>query len=109
MTAAVLLPGRKDFDSAAFLDAAGVTESHVAQVDLSLDISTLIARGKNDDEIVEELEISLPNAKDLVAEIRARLKSDLAALPGCLCGKDSLVQGYEPSSRSQSGQRTRTS
>jgi hypothetical protein len=73
---AVLLPGRKEFDSPAFLAAAGVTESHIAQVEQSLDIQTLIVQGKNNEEIIQELEITLPMAQELIAEIRARLNSD---------------------------------
>jgi hypothetical protein len=70
----VLLPGRKESDRPEFLAAAGITPSDLALADLAMDITTLLAQGRTDDQIVEELEISLPQkeAKDLVAELRRR-------------------------------------
>ena len=73
VTEAVLLPGRKERESPEYLAAIGITASDIAQVDLLMDIETLIDRGmKDDDEIIAELELDLPTAKELVAEIRAR-------------------------------------
>jgi hypothetical protein len=72
VTEAVLLPGRREFESPQFLEAAGITESDIAQVDLVMDIDTLLERGKSDDEIIAELELTLPTAKELVAAIRER-------------------------------------
>lgn len=68
----VLLPGRKEFDPPEFLAAAAVAESDIASVELALDIDTLLAKGFNDDAIIEELELTLPSARELVAEIRRR-------------------------------------
>ena len=70
----VLLPGRKEWDRYEFLEVAGVTASDIALVDLSMDIATLLDLGRTDDQIIEELEISLPQAaaKCLVVELRHR-------------------------------------
>jgi orotate phosphoribosyltransferase-like protein len=66
------LPGRKEFERQEFLSAAGITPSEIASVDLAMDIQTLIEKGRSDEEIVEELELALEGAKDLIAEIRSR-------------------------------------
>ena len=68
----VLLPGRKEFEQPEFLIAIGITPSDTALADLGMDIDTLLDRGSSDDEIIEKLEIAIPGAKDLVAELRYR-------------------------------------
>jgi hypothetical protein len=76
VTETVLLPGRREFERPEFLQIAGVTSSAIASIDLAMDIQTLIAQDRTDDEIVEHLEIRLPGANDLVAELRRRHKSE---------------------------------
>jgi len=68
----VLLPGRRDFDSPVFLEAARVTSPEIDLIDLSLDIDNLLTQGLSDDQILERLEIAAPEARELVAEIRLR-------------------------------------
>jgi hypothetical protein len=72
VTESVLLPGRTEFEGTPFLQGAGVTQSDVEVVDLSLDIQTLLVRGLNDGAIVGELELQTPRALELVAELRRR-------------------------------------
>jgi hypothetical protein len=74
VTESVLLPGRTEPESAAFLTAAAVTESDIASVDLALDIQSLLKAGRNDDEILRELELS-DSYTDLIAELRRRHES----------------------------------
>ncbi len=72
VTESVLLPGRTEFEKSEFIAAAGVTPSETSLVDLSLDIATLLERGRTDAEIIEELELAAPWAADLITELRQR-------------------------------------
>jgi hypothetical protein len=72
VTESVLLPGRSDREGPRFLEAAAVTESDIAMVDLALDIQTLLARGRSDAEIVAELELDREVYLPLIAELRRR-------------------------------------
>jgi len=69
-----LLPGREVFERPEFLAAARVTRFQIDLVDLCLDIEALLARGRTNDEIAQELELdgSAQEFKDLVAELRRR-------------------------------------
>ncbi|HEV3342105.1 MAG TPA: hypothetical protein VG125_17190 [Pirellulales bacterium] len=71
VTESVLLPGRTETESADFLAAAAVTESEIDLVDVSLDIQTLLHRGRTDEEILCELELR-ESCRDLIAELRRR-------------------------------------
>ena len=72
VTEAVLLPGRNEPESPEFIAASQVSASEFDLVDLSLDIETLIGRGRTDAEIIEELEIKTFSATDLLVELRRR-------------------------------------
>jgi|GEM_PF-1509322 len=72
VTESVLLPGRKEYENRAFLEGAGVSQSDIAVVDLSVDIDTLLDRGRSNSEIIEELELQSLAAVDLLSELRRR-------------------------------------
>lgn len=71
----VLLPGRKDLDQPKFLEAAGVTEDQMDVIDQAMDIQTLLAAGKSDEEICQTLELTSEQDQDFVAELRGRHES----------------------------------
>lgn len=70
----VLLAGRTEPESAAFLNVAGVTQSEIASIDLALDIQSLLTSGRTDEEILRQLELG-EAYRDLVAELRRRYES----------------------------------
>jgi len=77
----VLLPGRREADNPQFLAGAGITVSDLAQVELQLDVQTLIERGDSDDRIRQELdpdgELPAGLLADLIGELRSRLAESL--------------------------------
>ncbi len=64
---------RENEDATPFLEAAGATRDDIEAVDLVMDIQALVARGLNDQQIVEKLELQSDTEARLVSYLRNRL------------------------------------